>query len=378
MRRLFLLLGFAALLHASARGGNDAPAAPPPATAQTSGTEKPALLQLVTDHLPAALYEGEPLTACFRVENAAEKEARVEVRAEVLDARGEVLRRKSTAVAAVPKALTACRQDCDPSGGAAVRFVLAGPEGELSGPALRLQRDENRWPKTAVRGGRLVEAESNEVLVVVTRKRLLKEDRTWSLLRWGVQPKEGRARGTLIVPGAWGELRAGKQEAKPELDLEEVLPASARNSGEWFALGPYPADGCPPMLRALGEVAAQLTSSAPARVVLVLPPEDLETATEARAYRILLEALLTRLESAGVRETVLWPPFRYGSETGGERLKEECLGAVTGRPARVEEVAEFLNEKFWRVDPRKEGAYGRKPNSDGLKKIAQKLSELLP
>ncbi|MCZ7644076.1 MAG: hypothetical protein M5U26_02160 [Planctomycetota bacterium] len=107
--------------------------------------------------------------------------------------------------------------------------------------------------------------------------------------------------------------------------------------------------------------------------MVLLPPEDLEVATDPRVYRIVVEALLGRLRAGGVREVALAPPCFYGRpKRQQQRLWDEVREAAKLSEATALDVSDWLDESRWRVDPEQEGVYGRAPNALGLKKIGAK------
>ncbi|MCZ7644075.1 MAG: hypothetical protein M5U26_02155 [Planctomycetota bacterium] len=103
-------------------------------------------VELIVDYLPPALYETEPLTACFRVENHAKIPATVRVRAEVRLEDGAWKLRDESKLEIASGARQTYQKDLDLAGAKAVRYVLKTGAGELPGPAVRLVRDEIPGP----------------------------------------------------------------------------------------------------------------------------------------------------------------------------------------------------------------------------------------
>jgi hypothetical protein len=96
-------------------------------------------------------------------------------------------------------------------------------------------------------------------------------------------------------------------------------------------------------------------------------------------YRIMLECLLSRLTAGGVKQTVLWPPFRFGVPERRQKLLWEAVHDIAqAYGVRAVAVGEFLAEGLWRLDANTPGVYGKQPNAEGQKKIGQTLSDLLP
>ncbi|MBI3832249.1 MAG: hypothetical protein HY291_22190 [Planctomycetes bacterium] len=369
---------------------------PPGPSTQPPPTEKKPFY-LIVDYLPPALYAGEALTACLRVENTTGAAADVTVRAEIFDAAGKSLRVAEEKLAATPNAFAEYRKDLDLHDAARATFTLKTPQGDVAGPVVRLVRDADPWPDAEVKDGRLVVREAGTearptVLVPVVERVNREGDRTFAPVKWalGIKDQDAQApvaRAVLMLPGAWGKTPLSKggdstqgpnSPSSQALDFGELLPEKASAP---VALGPYEPSGCAPVLRAFNEVLRALAAlkEKPERIVIVLPPEDLEVATEPRIYRVVLEALLERLARAGVKQAVLAPPIKYGvAQARLDLLRLEVREAAAARGARMLDWAEVLDEKAWRLDPEKSGVYGRKPNAEGLKKIAQKLSDLIP
>jgi hypothetical protein len=368
---------------------------PPITTTQPPAEKKP--FYLIVDYLPPALYSGEPLTACLRVENTTAAAADVTVRAEIFDAEGKSLKVSEEKLEAKPNAFADYRKDLDLRDAARVAFALKTPQGDVTGPIVRLVRDADPWPDAEVKDGRLVELAAKEagaearptVLVPVVERVKREGDRTFAPVKWalGIKNQDAQAtitRAVLMLPGAWAKPKEPATPGTPSpstpapMDFGALAPEKAANPA---ALGPYEPTGCAPILRAFNDalrVLAELKEK-PERAVIVLPPEDLEVATEPRLYRVVLEALLERLARAGVKQAVLAPPRKYGvPQARADLLRAEVREAAEFRGARMLDWGEALDEMAWRLDPESPGVYGRKPNAEGQKKIAQKLSDLLP
>ena len=344
--------------------------APPP-------PKKP--LYLIVDYLPVAIYERDNVAASFRVENTTSAEARLELVATAYDASGSVANQQTQGLAVPPSGFGQVRASQDSVGVAKVQYTLrragraAGAPGEpLSGPAVaasvtvRLLRDEDTWPQTEFHAGRLVVSETKEVLVPVVERRKRKEDRAYAPVKWllGSAPIVRLAgKAMAFVPGRWG-LRS---DSPPEAIL----------------LGPYKPNGAPPVLRAtsailnrlLAENAARDEKAEPlAQLLICLPPEDLDVSTDPRAYRAIVEALLTHLATPSLKKVLVVPPFQYGARDGYcEALWHEAREATLACGASSLDPADCLDEKLWRVNPFVQNVYGSRPNAAGLKKIEQVL-----
>lgn len=373
---------------------------PPITTTQPPAEKKP--FYLIVDYLPPALYAGEPLTACLRVENTTGTAADVTVRAEIFDAEGKSLKVSEEKLEARPNAFADYRKDLDLRDAARVVLTLKTPQGDVAGPIVRLVRDADPWPEAEVKDGRLTErgeraagteARPTEapltVLVPVVERVKREGDRTFAPVKWalGIKDQDAQApisRAVLMLPGAWAKPKEPATPGTPSpstpapMDFGALAPEKAANPA---ALGPYEPTGCAPILRAFNDalrVLAELKEK-PERAVIVLPPEDLEVVTEPRLYRVVLEALLERLARAGVKQAVLAPPRKYGvPQARADLLRAEVREAAEFRGARMLDWGEALDEMAWRLDPESPGVYDRKPNAEGQKKIAQKLSDLLP
>jgi hypothetical protein len=176
------------------------------------------------------------------------------------------------------------------------------------------------------------------------------------------------------VPGAWN------------LKIPSAIP-----------LGPWPASASAPILNTLDRVMNTLTSQRPAmpkpapakdkeqerlavpdRLVLLLPPEDLELATDPRGYRVTLDALLSRLAQAGVSQIMLIAPFKFGcNEAHRKCLWHEVHAAAPLYAAKVLDPTDWMNESAWRADPDVPRVYAAAPNAAGRKMIEQALADLI-
>ena len=379
------------------RPGGEArtPAAPP------SAPEVQKRFYVLVDYLPAALYEGEPLTACLRIENTTSKDAEVAVLAESLDRNQKVVRSSVEKILVKTCAFGSYQKDLALREVASVRFTLQTPQGDQAGPVVRLLQEQDPWPGFVVRNGRLTAAAGGAVLVPVAHRITRDDRRAYAPVKWalGLQDQDPGGpveRGFLLLPGCWGTPRREAQtaqdtgqipegkssrrevepSAQPERDFELLWSGRVPAHG---VLGPYLPEGAPPILCAVGDALRALPRPAPDRVIILLPPEDLDIATDPRVYRIALEILLARLKAMGIRQTVLVPPLRFGvPEKRRKLLLEEIREAAQIYAARVVNWEDELDEKNWRLDPETSGVYGRKPHPESLKKIGQKLNGLLP
>ncbi|MGD0093717.1 MAG: hypothetical protein ABSE73_27725 [Planctomycetota bacterium] len=333
-------------------------------------------LYLITDYLPVAIYERDNVVGSFRIENTTGAEARLDLTTTACDAAGKVVHEQVQTLAAPPSGFGQAQASQDSVGVARVKFVLHahGPEAqapsEVAAVAVRLVRDEDPWPVTEIRAGRLVDAETKEVLVPVVERRVRKEDRAFAPVKWLLDSAPivrlaGKA--MAFIPGRWGLKSAGAPET--------VL------------LGPYPPNGAPPVLCAVSEIlnnllaerAAKDQDAAPlAQVLVCLPPEDFDVATDPCVYRATIAALLAHVAHPALKKVLLVPPFQYGTpEKSCEALWHEVREAARAYGATVVDPADCLDEKLWRTNSAVEGVYGNHPNSAGLKKIEQGILNLV-
>jgi len=329
-------------------------------------------LALMVDYLPQALFEGEPLTLCLRGENTNDQAAAAEVSFSVIGADGKALREGAENLALAGQGFAPWRKDFELAGVRNLRASLKRDGKEYAALRVRVLHDSDAWPKTEVRGGRLVEAETGDLLTVATRRRLAADNRTWAPIRWASgdeHPLKDAGPAALFLPGAWAKEVDGK------LDFEALAPQGGPAPQP---LGPYVLRGVAPVLLAAGDVLRALPEAAPERVVVWLPPEDLEAATDARLYQVALECLLTRLEERGVKHAVILAPVKFGTPAPRQ---EKLLGAVReaakAHNAYLAGGSEALEESLWRLDPKTPNVYGPRPNVDGRKWIAQKLAVLV-
>lgn len=363
-----------ALLAPAALRGEDT------ATPASSGpAAKPAGVHLIVDHLPVALYETEPLTACFRIENATAGDMKVALRVALFDAEGKELRVDRTELAPKAQAFATYQKDFRLDGVTTLRVFLEAPGGEQAGPVLRVLRDRDTYPDAEAVGGALRLKDGGARLVFFTQRRQTKDDRRWAPVRWawGGPASAKPARVLALLPGAWG--RKPEPGSESAADLSDLLPEAFAEPHSAAALGPFELDPTLPLLKAFDAAVRSLDAAQADGVILALPPEDLDVAADPRVYRTVLDALLTRLRLMGAKSLALAPPCHYGRpREQQERLWEEVRASAKAQDASVLDPGEWLDETLWRIDPKQKGVYGRAPNAEGRKKIAQKLGELLP
>ena len=331
---------------------------------------------LITDYLPPALYDGDALTACFRVENTTSAAASIEMTQSAFDEAGKAQAEQHETLLVPAAGFAQCQRTQQSSHCGKVQFSIRNGQQSLASVGVRLLRAGEVWPATKVKDGRLYVSESDDVLVPLVGKRLKVQDRAFAPIKWVVSPRAetgsiASGRKFLFIPAQW------------QLD-----PAKIKQ--EAIVLPQYAQNGAAPILCAADLIVARLTAqfqagaltpvdAASASVLLCLPPGDLELATEPRLYRTVLEMLLSRIEILGIKRVTIIPSFHYGAnEKHCQALWHETHEAAAAYSATLADPAEYLDEKLWRVDPDEAGVYGLCPNANGLEKLAQGLVGLMP
>ena len=318
---------------------------------------------LILDYLPPAIYEGDALSACFRIESAGPAKAAFELRGRVFDDAGKELKTFSKKVQPAPGEFASATLDFETQGAARITVELFDGALATGAFAAVFQREDAPWPETRVTQGRLVLASNGDTLVPLVRKKRAVEERAFAPLDWVM------GRGAQNTP-----LRDGKTllfaPAKWNLKTEGIAP-----------LGPFSAGGGTPILRAMDAIlhaCRQAGALKLSRVVIVLPPEDLELATDSRTYHLALSALLARLNKAGVAQTVLYAPFKFGcNEAHRKALWKEAHAAAALYAARIDDPTDWITEAAWLADPHAPGVFAPSPNATGRKMIEQALSDLI-
>jgi len=329
------------------------------AAAGESVEAKSKTLFLIVDYLPAAVYAGDEIAVNVRVENSSKAAMDAELTLEGTRRDGANSSPRTQKV------------QCAAGGFASASFSVASAE--MTAFALKLNsagetvaklnvdvlHDDEPWPKTVVRGG-VIEKETaaGERLIWVPTRREKKVDRAFLPMKW--------------LLGA-DEKKKGAADEKARVQPVAFLP-SGYSDGKSEALGPYRLDGNAPVLHAARTILDSV--SAPA-LVIGLPPEDIEAATDPRLFRVVLDGLLTRLKSGGAQRVAVLPPFKYG--ISDERMKgfwKETADACVAHQAQYIDPSPFLNESYWRADPAQAGVYAAQPNSTGRAQLGEYLKEL--
>ena len=216
---------------------------------------------LIADYLPPATYLGDPITCCFRVENATGSVVELELSYSIFDRTGAQVKSAAEAIKVQPKSDAPAQFDLPSEAGASVVFTLKKKDGTeaLAAQKVCLLREEDAWPRTRAKNARL-ETTDGEALIPIVRKRLKAQDRAYAPLKWLVDPAPGEVTGGIgkgigFVPGGWGLQKAERR----------------------VALGPYAPNGVAPILLAAAEIIQAVRPEkdrpAPERVVITLPPE---------------------------------------------------------------------------------------------------------
>ena len=337
---------------------------------------------LITDYLPVAIYERDSVVGCFRVENTTGAEARLELVSTAYDEKGQTISERAQAFTA-PATGFGQVQGTQGSGGCAkITFLVRKGQEAVGAVTVRLLREADAWPPSLVRAGRLMTADGSEVIIpMVVRRAKKEEERAFAAVKWLLKTAEqggGGGRTLFFVPERWrltGVVAADASKVSGKDAPAEMI----------MALGPYEPNGAPPILRAVSQILAVLCADADAgnkeawaQVLICLPPEDLDVATDPRVYRVLLEALLTRAAGLQAGKVLVVPPFQYGAPAkNSDALWREVSGAASACGVSAVDPAEYVEEPLWRVDPAVEGVYGIRPNAAGLKKIEQGLLNLV-
>ena len=345
----------------------------PPSSAPAKETTKEPFY-LITDYLPQAIYDADSVTGCFRVENTTGKDDTLDLTIKVTDDAGGTADEVTKPLLAPVSGFGQCQHTQDIRKAASIRFVLKKGTAKYGEVNVRLIRDGMAWPETKIVNGRLVAKDNGDVIVPVVHRLLKVQNRAFAPIKWivGDAPQQPKSKGdsaVVFIPGRWPLNVAAHTQEKQK----------------WVALGPYPADGSMPALRAFDQIVRELTPkdggtlANPPRVAICLPAEDLGVASDPRVYRMVVDAIQARLVAMGIKQIILVPPFQFGTpEKYWQRMNLEVQESASVYGMQAVDPGEFLNEKLWRVDPEVEGAYGASPNPAGMKKIEQGLADLLP
>ncbi|HEY3324584.1 MAG TPA: hypothetical protein VGP72_29300 [Planctomycetota bacterium] len=330
---------------------------------------------LIVDYLPAAIYDSDALVASLRIENTTGKEAKLDGVCSALDAKGAAKEERKNALTVAASGFTHWPINIPIDGCTQLHFNLKQGEQSVASVKVRLLQEEAPWPATRITGGHLQVADTGEILLPVTSKvKAADEDRAFAPIKSILHKvaTSSAAAGLVFVPARW---RLNAAETGLQLNT----------------LGPILPNGVPPVLCAADQVltraAAVIAANAKAGqagvavqyIVLCLPPEDFDVATDPRVYRTVLDALLARLNLLPLGKVVVVPPIQYGvREKYRQTIWREVRESTAGHRIRMGDGSELLEERLWRVDMSSSGAYGQAPNAGGLKKTEQWLLNLIP
>ncbi len=324
-----------------------------------------ATVYLITDYIPPAIYEGDGLSACFRIENTAPVKSSFEVTAKTSDSAGVELKSVVEKVSVAPGAFGSVKFEFETKRVARIHFELksAGESTVIAGENVALLRDDDAWPATKISNGRIVLAEGGDAAIPVVQKKRAVEERAFAPVKWlfGSSADDGVARtgkSIAFAPGAW------------QLNVESVR-----------ALGPWPVNGSIPILNALNQILGELRGAAAGefrRIAILLPVEDLDFATDPRTYRVALDALLARLAKGGFTRIALIAPFKYGCNDAHRRaLWREIHESAAVNSIKVLDPLDWMGEAQWRADPSAPKVFGQQPNPAARKMIEQALADLI-
>ncbi|HYG76477.1 MAG TPA: hypothetical protein VEK08_15840 [Planctomycetota bacterium] len=320
-------------------------------------------LYFIIDFLPPAIYDRDSVTACLRIENTSAAEIKADFVCSSFNDAGESIKENSQNVTLKARGFTSLEASLDSRNAARMNFAVKRGADAIGSVTVRILRDHEPWPATRWSGSRLLIKESGEVLIPATSKRSKVPERAFVPVKWmlGNEP-EKKPPSIVIVPAAW-QMNAGAARA----DLLQY--------------GPIALTGGPPLLAAADQIIALTASLAvdaarpvAPRLVICLPAEDLEVATDSRLYRMLLDTFLARVTKLNVKKVVLVPPFKYGAKAKFMQvLWKEVSAAAATFGAGALDAGDFLDEAWWRLSPDVPGVYGPQPNTTGLKNIEQGL-----
>lgn len=367
----------AAAAEAKARAGKRAAAKD-----RTKGTNAAGSLNLVIDYLPAVLYRreskrepGDPLTLVCRVENASAKTRTIAVRAEPKGDAGVPAGERSEEV---------------PAGGY-LRFEHTFRAGDYNSivltaaadGAVQIRREilmvdpDDAVPAGLRAVGGWLALEKDRFAVLRIKKKTYKKNETWQLARFiynAVKSKEIPDR-VLLYGHPLSE--AAEDAAGATGIMAEPIARAARKLSVKFDAYPLRIgrhEYTYPVLKLLANLDAALDGGAKAGgAVLLLGPDDPQLATPRRLYRMAVEAILDRLESAGVSRTlvvgpVTWgvPPKQLASYVASARM------AARTRRARFLDLSGVLERRHWQEE-NDAGVLGRYPSAEGLNAAAKAI-----
>ena len=333
-----------------------------PSASEKPDSSKPSPYVMILDYLPLALWDGEPISLCLRLENTLKQPGSVSLTVQVLDDADRPLKEVTETVELPASGLVPWRRDFQSPGVEKLKATLKSAEGETT-LNVRFIREKTPWPVDAqFKAGRWFDAAKNEHCVLITHRRVKEGQRAFAVVAWLKGDEEEKVaektlKTLLCVPGGWFGAK----------DLEGNTLAQ---------LGPYREiggvkPGVPPLLMAASELLSKIKEAPAERLVILLPPEDLEFATDQRLYRIVTQSLMARLVESGVKKILLIPPFKHGASLPQtETFQLAVRESTEGFPVKVLDLGEGASPKFWQLSP---NVFGNQPNDEGRAWITQKL-----
>jgi hypothetical protein len=341
----------------------------------------------VWDWLPTVIHENDPLPITFS--RPGETLALLAVR---FDAEGKESDR-TLAVANEKKdgTKTTLAFRIPSRGTEWIRFFSKAESATKPIAAIRLLRPESAWPAIRFESGRMLQADTDEALVLVSRRMELKPDRTCRLVKGllrnsTVAPEDFPENQRLLVaPADIGRLVWNEREKKAEYEFDGLIPDKCLRQNRFRLLPNTDLHGTAAIVGTAAST-AKLLSEMPSDkpfpyIILWLPAHDLAAPTEPQLYRAVLEHLLARLAIAGTRRLTVIPPATGGVPAAKLNLLWAAVrDVVTAWGGEFAEWPELREPDLWRLDgvqPSNAAVYGVRLNAEGRKMIGKKLAELL-
>ena len=374
-----LALFAAADAFSQARTGSHAPSGASSVEVQRKN-KKPAL-NLVMDYLPAVLYQGsDPLTIVCRVENDSADPREITVQAAPKGDAGLEAGEKTATIA--PGAYL--RFEHTFRGGTYKTVLLSVTSDGLDAIQREIQMVDPKddLPTGLQAEGGHLALTGNKYAVLRIEKRIYKKNETWKLARFIYKAvKSAEIPKNILVYGH------PMEDAPADLDSNKVgimgKPLSNAKAASGVTLTRKPMvigrhEYTYPVLKLLANLDNALSAANPKEgAVLLLGPDDPKFATPRRLYRMTIEAILDRMEAAGITRTlVVGPATRSVPERQVQSYVESAHKASLARRARFLDITEVLTEEHWRPDG-DSSVLARYPSADGLKVAADAILKSL-
>ncbi|MHC4914283.1 MAG: hypothetical protein ACYTGB_02235 [Planctomycetota bacterium] len=369
-----LALLLAAALNAAASAGDDKETGGGDGGKAGEGEK----LALIVDHLPPLMYTEERLSFSFRVER---RQGLVEKIPFTVSwhfsrkdgggklAAGSADRRTEERFTIVRGSVRV------PKGARHFHYTLSSGGQTLAASTAVLLGEKDPWPKGAAAGWDGIAVKGRPVILTL-EERVARVDDRWKPIKWIWE--KGRANADSVVvagpplcpPGVKG-YRELLGEGNARIRFLEVPAAPAENeAGGRLAQGIYR------LIETVERGVVRGGGPRPDLVVLVVPPDDPETATNHRLYRQGLDWVLARLWGAGIRRVGIVPPLTRKVparqlETYAQACRESSRIYEQKCGSRFIDPAALLADEYWRP----EGALGKvtasRPNARGQQKLAE-------